>query len=481
MTDENKRQKSFDNGSDQGAGQGLARSTRAADNQRLTGMHLTSAAHAAPRQDTTLFSPLTGENNSFLPGDIIHGDYQLIALLGRGGRGVVFSCKHLAMEQTYALKILSGKQLDSEAWSRFQAEAKALARLNHPGIVRIHNMGIHKQEFPYYVMDLLSGQTLDLLIAKEGGLSVDRCLGLFIQAADALDSAHANGIVHRHIKPANMMLETGPTSGLSSTQKNDSERLKIVDFGIARIAQQNLASQSQTATGLVFGTPYYMSPEQCLGLRSDRRSDIYSLGCALFEALTGVVPFPGENAFQTFLYHQNRPAPTLQAMAPGRSFPADLEEAVAKMLKKNLAERYQTMAQVKHDLERIRDGKPIIEKAINLGDTLEAHPIHRSIKAGVGVESKKLSRGAIVVGVITGLTLTTVAIAVLASIKPDNLTKIGILATTKGARTAAATSPQGAVLFESAEEKKTKTAWLHPCSSNSARQTIKIFARNAQT
>ena len=134
LTDENKRQQSFDNGSDQGAGQGLARSTRAADNQRLTGMHLTSAAHAAPRQDTTLFSPLTGENDSFSPGDIIHGDYQLIALLGRGGMGVVFSCKHLAMEQTYALKILSGKQLDSEAWSRFQA-----ARRGHGAAERAYD------------------------------------------------------------------------------------------------------------------------------------------------------------------------------------------------------------------------------------------------------------------------------------------------------------------------------------------------------
>jgi eukaryotic-like serine/threonine-protein kinase len=445
LTDEKTPENYFSGDLDKGGGLSPARPV---DSQRLTGLHLTSAARAnRSPQDTTLFSSTSGESTTFLPGDLIGGDYQLLAMLGRGGMGVVFSCKHLAMDQTYALKLLSGKQLDGEAWGRFQAEAKALARLNHPGIVRIHNMGIHKQQFPYYVMDLLSGQTLDLLIARDGGLSVNRCLNLFIQTADALNSAHANGIVHRDIKPANMMIE----------RQSEKEFVKIVDFGIARIAHQNLASQSQTATGLVFGTPYYMSPEQCLGQRSDRRSDIYSFGCALFEALTGVVPFQGENAFQTFLYHQNRPAPTLEATAPGRSFPAELEKAVAKMLKKDLSERYQSMAQVKHDLERIRDGKPIMEKAINLGDTLEAHPVHRSIKAGAGVESKKLSRAAIAAGATMGLILTAVAVTVLISIKPDSLNKISKLAQIKSPKALPGQKNlPGPASFESPQERKDK-------------------------
>ncbi|MBS1998696.1 MAG: protein kinase, partial [Cyanobacteria bacterium SZAS LIN-2] len=339
-------------------------------------------------QQTTLISGISGISRSYLPGDIVDNAYQLTQLLGRGGMGAVFSCVHLSLQKNYALKLLAADNLSNEVWSRFQLEAKALAKLNHPGIVSIHNMGIDKNQCPYYVMDLLIGNTLDQLIHKQGRLQVDQVLDIFIQVADALASAHSQGIIHRDIKPSNLMLilETGkklPT-------------VKIVDFGIARVQKQDLPGQSQTATGLVFGTPFYMSPEQCDGARVDERSDIYSFGCAIFEALTGKPPFVGETPFQTFMMHQTQAPPTLAKVAGGATFPEALEAAVQKMLQKNRADRYQAMSQIKHDLERIKSGK-----LIRAQETVAVVPeVENSVEAPSGQGGGQLKVLAIVAGLL---------------------------------------------------------------------------------
>jgi len=327
-----------------------------------------------PSGDATYISSTAGNRRTFKPGDIVDGTYQLTSPLGHGGMGVVYACKHLIMNNEYALKLLNGDQLSEEYWSRFQAEAQALARLNHQGIVRVHNMGVDQGQYPYFVMDLLSGETLDVLLRKKGSLDSDLALDLFIQVADALSSAHQQGIVHRDIKPSNLMLIRNSQNQISS--------IKIVDFGIARLSKHGLAAQSQTATGLVFGTPFYMSPEQTQGLRVDQRSDIYSLGCALFETLTGSPPFCGDNAFHTFMLHQTGNHPSLASAAPQKTFPAAIENAINKMLAKDASDRYQTMAQVKQDLERIRAGKPILSQGLSTippGQNLMAPEITRRI------------------------------------------------------------------------------------------------------
>ncbi len=306
---------------------------------------------------TTLLSGISGASLSYLPGDIVDGAYQLTKLLGRGGMGAVFACRHIVLGKEYALKLLSGEQLSGPAWARFQIEAKSLAMLNHPGIVGIYNMGIDKEQCPYYVMDLLSGEAMDSLIDRSGSLPVAEALKIFIQVADALASAHAQGIIHRDIKPSNLML-------MQDEQKQITT-VKLVDFGIARLSKQGLAAQSQTATGLIFGNPFYMSPEQCQGARVDERSDVYSLGCTLFEALTGEPPFVGDSAFHTFLLHQTGEIPSLASRAPRKDFPQSLELAVDKMLSKSPADRYQSMTKVKHDLERIKAGKPIMAEGLS--------------------------------------------------------------------------------------------------------------------
>lgn len=309
------------------------------------------------------------QHTAFRPGMVIDQSYRLNKVIGQGAMGVVFSCTHLVLQKDYALKFLLASDLSSEAWSRFQIEAKALARLNHRGIVGIHNMGVHhgraqgsdiECDTPYYVMDLLSGENLDDLLKKSGPLTLKQALDYFIQVADALHSAHAQGIVHRDIKPSNLML--------LRDQNEHITQIKVVDFGIARVNRSGHGSQSQTATGLVFGTPYYMSPEQCRGERVDHRADIYSFGCTLFEALTGEPPFKGNNAFQTFMMHQGDDIPSLESRrAEGGSaeeFPDSLEAVVAKTLQKNAGDRYQSMEQLKHDLERVKQGKDVTSRGL---------------------------------------------------------------------------------------------------------------------
>jgi serine/threonine-protein kinase len=293
-------------------------------------------------QQKTMLPGISGASVGYLPGDIVDNDYQLLKLLGHGGMGAVFACRHMVLQKNYALKLLSGDTLTGEAWTRFQAEA----------IVGIHNMGIDKNQCPYYVMDLLAGDPLDTILKKNGRLNLELALEIFIQVADALSSAHLQGIVHRDVKPSNMMLVEGQASKIPL--------VKIVDFGIARVPKTGTEAQSQTATGLIFGTPFYMSPEQCEGAKADQRSDIYSFGCAFFEALSGRPPFVGESAFHTFLMHQSDPQPDLPSGPQGQSYPPALSAAIKKMMNKKPADRYQTMDQVKHDLERIRAGKPIM-------------------------------------------------------------------------------------------------------------------------
>ncbi len=291
----------------------------------------------------------SGSAKIYSTGDIVDKSYKLLALLGSGSMGVVFHCRHLILGKDYALKLLATDRVTNESWSRFQSEAKALARLHHPGVVGIHNMGIDDQSCPYYIMDLLTGESLSQLIRRKKRLSLSEALDIFSQLASALDAAHQQGIVHRDIKPSNIMVN----------EEGGKYSVKLVDFGIARLSKQGLGSLNQTAAGTVFGTPYYMSPEQSLGKTVDERSDIYSLGCTLFEALTGIPPLVGDNAIETILMHQSADMPTLNEVYPDGHFPESIEIAIGKMLTRNVGGRYQTMKQVSHDFARIQAGKAV--------------------------------------------------------------------------------------------------------------------------
>jgi len=284
-------------------------------------------------------------------GDIIGESYRIKSLIGKGGMGYVFRAEHLIMGNDYALKMLAPDQINEVTWSRFQAEGKAIARLDHPNIVKIYNMGVDQGLYPFYVMDLLDGVALSDCIADKLPLTLDDVLDMFIQLAAGFGYAHGRGIIHRDVKPSNVVLVD--SGGQYPTAK-------IVDFGIAKLVGNgsDFKGQSQTATGDVFGSPYYMSPEQCLGSDIDHRADIYSLGCTLFEALAGAPPFAGQTAMATVLMHQSKPSPSLESVS-GKYWSEEIEALVAKMLMKNPADRYQSMDQVRHDLERIQQHKAV--------------------------------------------------------------------------------------------------------------------------
>ncbi|HNH75821.1 MAG TPA: serine/threonine-protein kinase [Candidatus Obscuribacter sp.] len=290
--------------------------------------------------------------HGFKEGDLIGESYRILSFIGEGAMGEVYRAKHEMMPREYALKVLNTNQITENSWRRFQIEAQAIARMNHPNVVVIYNLGVHAGRLPFYVMDLLSGESLFDRLNRVEQLSVAEALPLFIQVCEGLGYAHKKGIVHRDIKPHNIVV--------LNEQEASGALVKIVDFGIAKLAEtKDLQNQQLTKMGEVFGTPYYMSPEQSMGQRVDGRSDIYSLGCTLFEALVSTPPFRGKSSTETMLLHQTAAPPTLAKASGGQTFPESVEFIVAKMLAKEPMERYQSMEAVKHDLELALQGKDL--------------------------------------------------------------------------------------------------------------------------
>jgi serine/threonine protein kinase len=303
----------------------------------------------------TLSGGFTGQSGAVLkralrPGDIVGGSYRLETLLGRGGMGYVFAVRHILLDRDYALKMLAPEQLNDAARLRFENEGRAIAKLEHGNIVKVYDMGLDQGTCPYYVMDKLRGDSLDDLIKRRGALPFKIAIGLLGQIVEGLRYAHSKGIIHRDMKPSNVVIINEAQGKLTA---------KIVDFGIAKfLPASNLQGQSQTATGQVFGSPLYMSPEQSMGDHIDERSDIYSLGCTIYEMLTGKAPFRGENALQTILMHQSADIPDAVKNA-AHPVPETVQILVDRCLAKKAADRYQSMEQLLHDIERLEHGQSI--------------------------------------------------------------------------------------------------------------------------
>jgi serine/threonine protein kinase len=235
-------------------------------------------------------------------GSIIAEKYRIDAKLGAGGMGTVYRATRTVIGDTVAVKILRAAQDDLTAIERFRREAQAAAKLKHSNAVTIHDFGVTNDGLPYLVMEYLEGQNLGEIIRERGGIDPFTTVAIISQVCAALDEAHAHNIIHRDIKPDNIIV-CSMVAGII---------VKVLDFGIAKL--QDDVDGHLTQTGSIVGTPRYMSPEQCLGEELDRRADIYSLGIVLYEMLCGRVPFNSPVSTAVVIQQVNQPPPSLSAL-----------------------------------------------------------------------------------------------------------------------------------------------------------------------
>jgi tRNA A-37 threonylcarbamoyl transferase component Bud32 len=312
----------------------------------VCGLELPARLKKCPQDGVVLKATLPPDP---LVNTVIGGRYEILSVVGRGGMSVVYKARNKAVGSIVAVKTLKHDLIsDEELFARFCQEAKAVQLLIHANIVTVHEFGVTLSGQPFIVMDFLAGQTLGETIDDLGRLPVKRTLKIFIQVCDALSHAHAHKIIHRDIKPGNIML-------VQTTQEDDF--VKLFDFGFAKLLPQTgLYVQQLTQTGDVLGTPLYMSPEQSKGKSLDSRSDIYSVGCVMYEAITGKAPLVGDNVLDTMQKQINERPESLDTARPDLYIPDHLTTILFRTLEKDPDQRYQSMNDLKRDLELIYNG-----------------------------------------------------------------------------------------------------------------------------
>lgn len=286
----------------------------------------------------------TGEEGANLVGEIIDEKYEVLSEIGQGGLGIVYKARHLIADRLVAIKILlPGKHLDKKTIARFQREAKTAMGLKHPNIAGVQDIGIHNQ-MPFIVMEYVEGDPLKSYI-ENNSLTDSQKLDILKQSCLALEYAHKDGVVHRDIKPANIMVRTKSDGSLN---------VKVIDFGIAKLVDTK-EEVTLTNTGDLFGTPAYMSPEQCMGEVSDNRTDIYALGCIAHELFTGASPYPSLSTLAVLNAHVNEDIPSFKA--PEQLKGIDL--VARKALAKNKEHRYQSAKEMIEEIEKVETGDKI--------------------------------------------------------------------------------------------------------------------------
>lgn len=305
-------------------------------------------------------------------GQTLDGRYLLNEEIGKGGMGRVFKAYDTSNYNACAVKVMHRHLQDNSlSVQRFERESRITLKLNHPNIVKVNDFGFTAQKEPYFVMEFLEGINLGKLIAQKEKLSPVIFFSVFSQVCDGLQYAHEQGVVHRDVKPSNIMIVK--ESGL--------KRAKLVDFGLARICEtvselypnsidelrdtlhgaraitkeSRLQLQRLTQPGEVFGSPLYMSPEQCQGDEADSASEVFSLGCMMFEALLGEPPLRGETPVETLFKRINHDAPLINEVDASKQFPHSVEMLIARTLERKRKRRIQTIGQVKEILNTISE------------------------------------------------------------------------------------------------------------------------------
>jgi eukaryotic-like serine/threonine-protein kinase len=282
-----------------------------------------------------------------LVGQVLDGRYRIVRKIGEGGMGEVYAAEHVHIEKRFAIKLLRPEIVSNpEAVTRFRQEARSSSSIGHRNIIAIEDFGQLADGRIYMCMELLNGAALNDMITQPMG--VDRLLNILIQTGHGLAAAHAKHIIHRDMKPENIFVTIGP---------NGEDVPKLLDFGIAKVSG-NDGQNHLTRTGTIFGTPFYMAPEQALGNPVDARTDIYAVGVIMYECFSGTLPFQGDSFMGILTQHITmEPEPVAQRAAKaGRQLPPGLAETITRCMQKNPAQRFQTMDDLVNALIQIYRG-----------------------------------------------------------------------------------------------------------------------------
>ena len=344
-------------------------------------------------------------------GELIANRYEVDRLLGRGGMSSVYKAHDTLLERNVALKILHDRHLDDDEYvERFRREARVVAQLSHPNIVTVIDRG-EADGKPFIVFEYVDGQTLDELVDKRGALPVDEALEIAIAIARGLAFAHRHGLVHRDVKPQNILL-------------NGDRRPKVTDFGIARSLD---VKKGVTQTGTVLGTSNYIAPEQASGDGASVQSDVYSLGVVLFELLTGSVPFVGESFVTVAMQHINEPAPNV--VSRRRDVPPRVAAAVDRALAKSPRDRFPAMDAFAGELEaclaELRAGHSDSNRTVVNAPTVGPAP-RRRVRA-----RRRVTPGPLLVSLLALAALALIVVAAIA-VHRDHSVLPGVLTPNRG-------------------------------------------------
>jgi serine/threonine protein kinase len=331
------------------------------------GRQFPDEVHVCPDDFTPLQADVTIADIPIDPliGRVFDGKYRLEERLGGGGMGTVYRATHLLIERAVAVKVLSQRFVgDETAQQRFRREARASGRMAHPNAVMVNDFGATDDGWLYIVMELLEGQTLRDLLAREAPLDPARAVSIILQACAAVGAAHEAGLIHRDLKPPNIFIEQRP---------NLPAVVKVLDFGVAKFAVEEHDEDYKTLTqvGAIIGTPRYMSPEQCSGAAPlAPSSDVYSLGIILYEMLTGSVPFSAETPLAVALKQVSEPPrPPREIVA---STPVELERVVLHALAKNPADRPSDANELRRELQATAEGLGLEHADSTLSASMDA-------------------------------------------------------------------------------------------------------------
>jgi len=293
------------------------------------------------------------EVGAWSPGAVLRGKYRILSKIGQGGMGAVYKALHVTFDELRAIKVISPELVDDQLFvKRFKHEAVITRKLQHPNAVRVDDIDEAEDGRPFIVMEYIEGQSLRKLIEQHGPMPAERVCSIIKQVAAALDAAHKLGMIHRDIKPDNIVLVETP----------DGEQAKVLDFGIAKIKETRkgeMSGMTMTGTGVVIGTPQYMSPEQAMGKRGDEldgRSDLYSLGIVMYQMLTGELPFKADTTMEMLIAHLQQPPLNVRTVRPELQIPAAVADVVMKLLEKKPEDRPADARALVEEIEQAEAG-----------------------------------------------------------------------------------------------------------------------------